>query len=66
LFAADKEFVGTGLERGDALTKDIAHMTEHWSMAAPSATEDGPGHTYAKYVPFLKKGKQLYVFKLSS
>lgn len=45
---ADKQLTNTGLERGEALAKDIAHMQQHWGLEVPVAAEDGPGHTYAK------------------
>lgn len=45
---ADKQLTNTGLERGEALAKDIAHMQQQWGMEVPVAQEDGPGHTYAK------------------
>lgn len=43
-----KQLTNTGLERGEALAKDIAHMQQQWGMEVPVAAEDGPGHTYAK------------------
>ncbi len=46
--SADKQLTNTGLERGEALAKDIAHMQQHWGLEVPVAAEDGPGHTYAK------------------
>ena len=45
---ADKQLTNTGLERSEALAKDIAHMQQQWGLEVPVAAEDGPGHTYAK------------------
>lgn len=44
---AVKEFVGTGLERGPALEKDIAEMQAKFGLAAPASPPDSPGHKYA-------------------
>lgn len=43
-----KSLANTGLERGDALTKDIAYMASHFGLTATPAAADGPGHTYAE------------------
>lgn len=46
-FHADAEFTGTGLERGEALAKDIAHIEQQYGLVAPVPQPDGPGYTYA-------------------
>ena len=47
---ADASLRGTGLERGGALGEDIAEMASRYDLPVPQATEDGPGHTYARWV----------------
>jgi hypothetical protein len=45
---ADELLTDTGLERSDALAKDIAYMQQQWGLEVPQAAEDGIGHKYAK------------------
>lgn len=45
---ADAKLANTGLERGEALAKDIAYMQQQWGLQAHAPAAEGPGHTYAK------------------
>ena len=49
VLTADKKLSGSGLERTEALQRDIEYMQKHWGLKAHTPAQDGPGHTYARW-----------------
>lgn len=47
--SADKLFDGNGLERGEALARDIEYMQKKFALMPHVPHPDGPGHTYARW-----------------
>lgn len=43
------KFANTGLERGTALTRDLAWFAAEHGIS-PTVSQDGPGHVYARFL----------------
>lgn len=48
--ASYKKLSGSGLERTEALQRDVEYMQKQWGLKPHTPAQDGPGHTYARFI----------------